>query len=159
MKKFFVMITSACIVFAMPAAAAQKTDECGPPCDLYKRALPRKVRPVSGPLVCVNFTLPKYGAKVTLQVTRGGKRIVEDSKEVHGREGQFCYPRATWMRLGTVPDKVYLCSEHSVILTGTQIDRILSGRGEKAQAFACLRGIVGCGGRDAVSLAASQLGN
>lgn len=165
MKMFFVILGIVCAVFAptsfaRAASAGQQAkttqSDCGEPCKLYKQAQFRQPIPYNGSLVCVHFTLPTQNARVTLEVSRQGAIAIKDSKRVTVRDAQFCYPVGMWMRLGK-PDKVFFCSEHSVTLRDEQIDPILSGPGSRPGAYACLRGIRGCGGVENVSISSGQL--
>jgi hypothetical protein len=149
-KKLFYSLISIFLLWLIPATAEARStkNECDELCMLYKHAKPRAPHPSKKSLVCVNFILPLEGSrKVTLIVNRGKTEVIRDAKEVRLRQGQFCYPTDRWMRGGGMPDDVYLCSEHSVSLIGqAEIDPILSGRGNRSPALACLLGVEGCGG-------------
>jgi len=149
MKLFFYAL-SVLVLLGVPAHAIDR--DC-PECRLYHKAKPRGPIPTNKEIVCVNFTLPNAPAKVTIRVKRGDTVVYEDSKVVSSREGQFCPTKVKWLSAGGQPDWVYLCSEHSVTIHNADIAPILSGRGHRPpEAYACLRGIAGCGRREAVSI-------
>ncbi len=159
MKKFFYSLIAFSLLFGgAPAFANGSRGKFNELCHLYKHAHARKLHPTNKPLVCVNFTLPSAGANVSLRVTRGTSTVIKDAKFVATREGRFCYPRSRWLRADGPPDKVFLCSEHSVTLKDGQIPQILSTRGTRPAAYACLRGMPGCGDINNVAIPADQLG-
>ena len=163
MKFFCLSVLLPALVWGMPVMAADHplAKPCDRLCELSQHARVRAPRPTDKPLVCVNFTLPAGGQKVGLRVSRSGVTVIEDSKIVSAREGQFCYPKQRWLRAGGEPDQVYLCSEHSVTLPWKEVPIaiILSGRGNLPGAYACLRGVAGCGGVDGVAVARDRLRN
>ena len=160
MKIFYSLVVSLLLSFGIvPASADQSHPRCDHLCQLYTHARVRTLHPTLSPLVCVNFTLVGQGGKVTVRVSLGNKVVIEDAKRVATREGQFCYPRALWLKEGGEPDKVFLCSEHSVTLPWkeTPISDILSGRGDLPKSYACLRGIKGCGSADIVTISRQSI--
>ena len=126
-------------------------------CNLYEHARPRAPHPTKKRIHCVNFTLPTIGASVSVVVSRYGKVVIEDSKEVPTREAQFCYPEDMWLRGGGEPNSVYFCSEHHVTVHDEKLPLILSGRGSKPRGYACLRGVEGCGGENNSVMMGDQL--
>ncbi|MDB5187681.1 MAG: hypothetical protein JWO50_201 [Candidatus Kaiserbacteria bacterium] len=147
MKIFYFLISMFLLWLPATVEARSLPADCDELCMLYKHAKPRAPRPTTKPLVCVNFVLPSAGANVTIIVSRKGKEVIRDAKTIPSAQGQFCYPQNYWMHGGGKPDDVYLCSEHSVLLTGdSEINPILSGRGNTSPALACLLGVEACGG-------------
>lgn len=159
-KSFFYSLAAFFFVAALyPAYAHEK--ECDN-CIAWKTARFRQPRPTLKPLTCANFTLPekpgRNGTSVLLKAFVGNTLVIKRAKKVSTREGRFCYPTAYWQREGK-PTRVFFCSEHSVTLRVErgEIDPTLSGRGKKPNAYACLRGVAGCGGVDNVSIPEDQL--
>jgi hypothetical protein len=159
MKIFYIPIVLA-ILFGSISAFADVAPKTCSLCKAYNDAHLRGPRPSSAELVCVNFTLPdpppKEGNHVVLKVMHGDTHVIDDAKTVTVREGQFCYPKTYWQRIGE-PDAVFLCSEHRVTVRGNKVLYILSGRGTKSQGYACLRGVAGCGDNNHSVLLADEL--
>ena len=145
-------------VFVPVSAQAGQKQDCGVRCEAHSHARARSPYPTNQQLVCYHFTLPAKGGAVLIEISKGNHLILRDKKKVSQREGAFCYPKSRVYGKFGKPDKLYFCDEHSVLLHNDEIDEVVSSsRNVRPDAYACMRGIAGCGGADKVSLPASKL--
>jgi len=162
MTKFFyyrfAALFLATLFAPISAQAGQKKADCDVRCEARDRARARSPFPTDKQLVCYHFTLPGNTGKVLIEISKGNQLVLRDKKQVTAREGAFCYPRNRIYGKFGIPDKLLFCDEHSVQLHGDEIDSVVSpSRHNKPDAYACMRGVAGCGGTDKVSLPVSRL--
>ena len=128
-------------------------------CDQYKKAVPRGPIPTPSPLVCHHFTMPTVtGGKIALEVWKGDVLVTKTEKRISTREGEFCFAKTTWFSHGN-PDKTILCAARTrVTLNGeAEVSQATSVPGKAPEAYACVRGSTGCGGREHVLLTKDEL--